>query len=446
MNYLFARSQIWLVLFGVLFSCGGWVYMQRVLIAHQVSDAAAHGRPRGNLSDLYPRWIGARELLLHGRNPYREEVTREIQAGYYGRPIDPSRPNDPHDKVGFAYPVYIAFFLAPTVGLPFPIVQKSFFWLLLVLTGASTILWFRVLRWSLPPWTQVSLLALMLSSIAVIQGLLLQQISLLVAGMMTAAIALIIVDQQVAAGILLAVATIKPQLVLLLLTWLLIWTLGDWRHRYRWVVSYALSMTILCGLGEWYLPHWISLFWRAVRDYQNYTGAASVLDSLTGTPWSWIFEIAAFIALLAACWKERRNSADTGSFAFTVSMVLATTVLLVPISAQYNQVLLIPAMLLLIKERRTIWRTSLTNRILMVMATALIAWQWIASSALALLSYVLRPETLDRVWAAPIWTTLQTPVAVTALMLFHYYQTTFDTPAASTRRRMLGNQRPAQEP
>src|ERR1700676_742421 len=154
----------------------------------------------------------------------------------------------------------------------------------------------------------------MLSSIAVIQGLLLQQISLLVAGMMTAAIALIIVDQQVAAGILLAVATIKPQLVLLLLTWLLIWTLGDWRHRYRWVVSYALSMTMLCGLAEWYLPHWISLFWRAVRDYQNYTGAASVLDNLTGTPWSWIFEIAAFIALLAACWKERRNSADTGSF------------------------------------------------------------------------------------------------------------------------------------
>jgi hypothetical protein len=263
---------------------------------------------------------------------------------------------------------------------------------------------------------------------------------------MTVAMALIISDQQVAAGILLAVATIKPQLVLLLLIWLLIWTVGDWRHRYRWVLSFALSMTILCGVGEWYLPHWISLFWGAVRDYQNYTGAASVSDSLIGTPGSWIFEIAAFISLLVACWKERRNSADTGSFAFIVSMVFATTVLLLPISAQYNQVLLIPAMLLLIKERRTIWRISFTSRILMVMTTALIAWQWIASSALALLSYVLRPETLDRVWAAPIWTTLQTPVAVTALMLFHYYQTTFDTPAASTRRRMLGNQPPPQGP
>jgi hypothetical protein len=286
----------------------------------------------------------------------------------------------------------------------------------------------------------------MLSSIAVIQGLLLQQISLLVAGVMAVAIALIISDQQVAAGILLAVATIKPQLVLLLVIWFLIWTLGDWRHRYRWVVSYVLSMTFLCGLGEWYLPHWISLFWHAVRDYQNYTGAASVLDSLTGTPWSWIFEIAAFIALMSACWKGRRNSADTGSFAFTVSMVLATTVLLLPISAQYNQVLLIPAILSLIKERRMIWRASFTNRILMVMTTVLIAWQWIASSALAVLSYVLRPETLDRVWAAPIWTTLQTPVAVSALMLLHCYQTTFDTPAASSRRRMLGNQPPAQEP
>jgi hypothetical protein len=211
-------------------------------------------------------------------------------------------------------------------------------------------------------------------------------------------------------------------------------------------VSYVLSMTFLCALGEWYLPHWISLFWQAVRDYQNYTGATSVLESLTGTPQSWIFEIAAFIALMAACWKGRRNSADTGSFAFTVSMLLATTVLLLPISAQYNQVLLIPAMLLLIKERRMIWRASFTSRILMVMTTALIAWQWVASSALAVLSYVLRPETLDRVWAAPIWTTLQTPVAISGLMLFHCYHSRFDTLAASTRRRMLGNQPPPQEP
>ena len=60
-----------------------------------------------DLSDLYPRWLGARELLLHHRDPYSPEVTREIQIGYYGRPLDPSRPQDPRDQQGFAYPAYV---------------------------------------------------------------------------------------------------------------------------------------------------------------------------------------------------------------------------------------------------------------------------------------------------------------------------------------------------
>ena len=59
-----------------------WFYVKGVLIPHQVVDAATLQRPRGNLSDLYPRWLGARELLLRHRDPYSAEVTREIQSGY----------------------------------------------------------------------------------------------------------------------------------------------------------------------------------------------------------------------------------------------------------------------------------------------------------------------------------------------------------------------------
>src|SRR5512142_3099214 len=116
---------LWLAL-AILCAAGTWMYVTRVLIPYQVADAAAHGRPRGNLSDLYPRWLGARELLLHGRDPYSAEVTREIQAGYYGRPLDPGRPGDPKDQQRFAYPVYVAFPLAPTVLLPFAWVQQGF--------------------------------------------------------------------------------------------------------------------------------------------------------------------------------------------------------------------------------------------------------------------------------------------------------------------------------
>ena len=69
-----------------------WLWVQHVAIPHQQAEAAVSGSPRGNLSDLYPRWLGARELLLHGRDPYSADMAREIQTGYYGRPIDPARP------------------------------------------------------------------------------------------------------------------------------------------------------------------------------------------------------------------------------------------------------------------------------------------------------------------------------------------------------------------
>src|SRR5271168_2458452 len=130
------HKPFWTVLVAALCAAGMWTYANRVMVAHQVRDAAAHDRPRGNLSDLYPRWVGAKELLLHGRDPYSTDVSREIQAGYYGRPLDPSRPGDPKDEQGFAYPVYVVFLLAPTIGLPFVIVQKVFFWILLILTAA----------------------------------------------------------------------------------------------------------------------------------------------------------------------------------------------------------------------------------------------------------------------------------------------------------------------
>lgn len=429
MRRAISHKSLCLVLVSVLCAAGMWTYADRVLISHQVSDEAAHGRPRGNLSDLYPRWIGARELLLHGRDPYSTEVAREIQAGYYGRPLDTARPNDPTDTQGFAYPVYVVFCLAPTIRLPFAIVQKSFFWILIFLTCASTVLWLRIVRWPVPSSIQASLLALILGNVAVMQGLKLQQISLLVAGLIAIAITLLAADYPVAAGILLAVASIKPQLVALLLCWLAIWTAADWRRRYRLAVSFLGAMVILMVASEWYLPHWIPRFWQAVHEYQRYTGAMSVMDKLIGTPWSWMLELPAFVATAIACWRARRDPANSDTFAFTLSLVLASTILLVPTYAPYNQVLLIPASFLLIKERRTIWWRSFVNRFLFTITACLILWPTISSTVLAVLSFVLPEQTVERAWAIPLWTLTQIPVGVAALMLVHYYQRTFTTMA-----------------
>ncbi len=160
-----------------------WFYVQHVMIPHQISEAALRGVPRGNLSDLYPRWLGTRELLLHGRDPYSSELTREIQAGYYGRALDPTRPNDPRDQQGFAYPVYVVFLLAPTITLPFVTVQTGFRWLLIALTALSVPIWLLVLRRRPAVWTVASIVALVIGSFQCMQGVKLQQLSLLVSAL-----------------------------------------------------------------------------------------------------------------------------------------------------------------------------------------------------------------------------------------------------------------------
>src|SRR5450631_1222389 len=170
----------------ILASASTWFYVNRILRAQQIADAAVHNRPRGNLSDLYPRWLGARELLRHGRNPYSPEITREIQQGYYGRPLDPSRPDDPKDQQGFAYPVYVVFLLAPTVDLPFETVQTAFRWLLIALAAVSVCLWLRALRWKLSFEWFLVLALFMVGWLPMVQGIKLQQLSLLVAGLLAA--------------------------------------------------------------------------------------------------------------------------------------------------------------------------------------------------------------------------------------------------------------------
>jgi hypothetical protein len=412
----------------MLCAAGVWLYAQRVLISYQIADAAAHDRPRGNLSDLYPRWLGARELLLHARDPYSSAVTREIQAGYYGRPLDSTRPGDPKDQQGFAYPVYVVFLLAPTVRLPFAAVQRGFFWVLLGLTVATVPLWLRVLRWSLPPWAQLSVVVLTVGSLAAMQGLKLQQMTLFVVALVAIAMAFLASDCPITAGILLALATIKPQLVGFMLLWLAIWTLGDWRRRYRWAASFLISMAILIGASEFWLPHWISRFLQAVREYRSYTDAVAVLDTLLPAPWSMLAKLAAVVAAAHICWRNRKHAEQTGAFAATAIVVLAVTVIVIPSYALYNQVMLLPAVLMVTRERQVIWERSFAARGLLIVVAVLLFWPWLASAVLAGLSFVLPPAVVQKAWAVPGWTALAFPAGVAALMLALAYRRAFAAP------------------
>ena len=208
-----------------------------------------------------------------------------------------------------------------------------------------------------------------------------------------------------------------------------VWTLADWRRRYRLAASFLFTMAILCAASEWYLPHWIPRFLQALREYRSYTDAVSVLDKLVPAPWGMLLRILAAAATLHVGWKNRRLAEDTHAFAATASLVLAVTVIVIPSYALYNQVMLLPAVLLLVRERQSIWDRSFAARGLLILVAVLLFWPWLASAVLAGLSFLLPPEVVQRAWAVPGWTALSLPAGVAALMLAHGYQRAF---AAST--------------
>jgi len=395
-----------------------WFWVQDIAIAHQQAESQAKGIPRGNLSDLYPRWLGARELLLHGRDPYAADITREIQTGYYGRPIDPTLPNDPKDQQGFAYPVYVAFLLAPTAGLPFSMVQRGFFFLLVALTAYSVLLWFRAVGWRVSKSTILLGVVLTLGCFPAIQGVKLQQLTLLVAGLLAASISALAGGHLVVAGILLGMASIKPQLVALPIACLGIWSLGQWQERQKFVWSFAAVMLLMMGGGEILLPGWIGKFRTASAEYLRYTGGGrSVLDVELTPVWGRLVSAVLVCVLLYFAWNLRRVPARSADFAWLVALTMATTLAVIPMFAPYNQVLLLPVLMVLVRHIKPLWDSGRLCRFFVVFTALSILWPWLATMGLAAASLFLPKPMVQGAWALPLYTNFAIPTLTLGLVL-----------------------------
>ncbi len=396
----------------LLFAASMWFYVVRVLVPYQRADAAAHQRPRGNLSDLYPRWLGARELLLHHLNPYSPEVTREIQVGYYGRELDPHREGDPKDQQAFAYPAYVAFLLAPTLRLPFEAVMTGFKWVLILLTGASVFLWLSAIDWHPGVAIKWMLVILSLGSFPAIQGFKLQQLSLVVAALIAGWAALLVSKHFFAAGVLLSISTIKPQLVLPLMLCLLLWTVSDWSHRQRFFWGFVLGMAALVGGAEIVLPEWIGNFLAATRDYRRYTGGRSLLDTLLSPSVGRVASVAALLLLLAAAWRLRRAEVGSREFSLLLATALAVTLIVIPMFAPYNQLLLLPAVLLLSRYWPELWNKGALSKVACVLTVAIVGWPWLAAVGLTLANLALPAASVQHGWAIPLYTSLGIPLVI----------------------------------
>ncbi len=406
------------LLLTLFFGLSMWIWVQKIAVPHQQAESEALDKPRGNLSDLYPRWLGARELLVHHRDPYAADITREVQIGYYGRPLDPARPNDPKDQQAFAYPVYVVFLLAPTVGLPFLTVQKVFFWFFIAITGASVLLWMDALAWRVSLITKLVWILLALSCFPAIQGIKLRQLSLLVAALLAAFAALLARRYFAWAGAVLAFATIKPQLAALPVLWLCIWVTGNWRVRQRALWSFAITMAALVIAGEVLLPGWLGEFRSALSAYYQYTGGGNSIFDVALSPLlgrAATFLLTVFFLVLT--WKARNSPEGSSDFQWFLALSLAVTLAVIPMFAPYNQLLLLPALMIITRSLGHIWKRSRLSRFFVVLTAVAIFEQWVSAAMLVAALLFLPGSTVQKAWGLPFYPSLAIPLTVLALLL-----------------------------
>jgi len=303
-----SRQRRRLILFLVLVFTGNmWFYLtdigprERKLHpnANEIHDT--HG-------DLFAPWYGARELLVNHRDPYSPEVTREIQSEYYGKALTGAL-NEPKDQQRFAYPAHLVFLFVPFAHLPFHTVRIIFYWLLPAITLATIPAWLRFVGVRSSVFLFTVIAAFTYTSVAVFRGLNLQQLTLFIAGLLAACAVSLINGRYVLAGILLALASMKPQMSILLSVWLMLWVISNWKERKRFFWSFLTTLVILFLGAESILPGWFTKFLNGAIAYRQYAAGGNLSEFyLPGFP-SVILAGLVFTMMAATFTKARKLAA-----------------------------------------------------------------------------------------------------------------------------------------
>jgi hypothetical protein len=381
------KGRTWLVLSVV--ACGiSWMYATKILLPWDGAVGRRQGDLKAQMGDLYPRWVGTRELLLFGRNPYGPEVSREIQRAYYGHAVAEDNLTSGRrilDEWRFAYPIYVVFLMAPTMWVDFAAVQHWAPVGVALFAALCVPFCLRMLDWRPGPAVAAAITLFTVASPPVVQAIEHQQLSVVAGLFLFAGAWCVRRNYLLVAGFLLAWSTIKPQMTLFPLTFFLVWVAGDLRKRWRLLAAFLGSVGLLAGAGEIILPGWIGYFLEGAAAYQKYFPTTSVLRVLMGDTLGEISSGLICVGLLVLAWNNRRETADSPGFVNLFAAFLMGTSVALPLLTPFNQVLLILPALLLIS------RWEVLPKVSRLIFTVCMGWPWITSLVLLIVSPPIDP-------------------------------------------------------
>jgi len=134
--------------------------------------------------------------------------------------------------------------------------------------------------------------------------------------------------------------------------------------------------------------------------------------------WGRAAAAAALLMLAIVCWRHRRAASGSASFVQILGLILTTTVMVAPKAAPYNQVLLLPGVLIILQHWQVFAGKGILLRAAAWSCALLVLWPWLAALALALASLFLPAPSVREAWALPIYCSFVTSIAIFLMMAY----------------------------
>ena len=274
--------------------------------------------PGGN--DFLVHWMGTKNLINNGVSPYSDETALLVQNAVYGRPARAGE-----QEFRMAYPLYsIIVFLPFALSKDFIISRAAWMTLLEVSLVLMAFLSLLLVRWK--PGLGILALFYLFSMIwyHATRPLVNGNAVILVALLLVSSLLAIRYKADELAGVLLAFSTIKPQIVILVLVYILIWAIGKW--RWKLISWFFVSLVVLSASAALLVPDWILQNIREVLRYPEFNPLGSP-GAAIGVWVPWLgkrigYAISALVGItLFVEWIIHRK-ADFKAFLWTVCLTL----------------------------------------------------------------------------------------------------------------------------
>ena len=324
--------------------------------------------PRGQAFDFYWLWQGGR-AVLSGQDPYGADTTRAIQLGVLGDLL----PADQYQPV-FPYPAYSALVLIPFLAMPFRLSVSLWLGVQLPLLLVTLLLGLDLLNWQ--PSTRLLSILAVLGAFGFrypIIVLTLGQVTILVLTLVVSAAWMLRHRRPRLAGVLLALAFIRPDVALLglVLIGLCTWRLPEIR---RFLITFVVAIVILVLAPMLLIGFWPKAWSGAITTYASNPYSAWPMAVLPA-PLSRVLAVLLLVSGLYLLIRLARASSSKES-ALCASGVVLIALLVMKQTGSYNLTYALTSAVILTRlAPRPIERTAVILSLLSPWAYMALGWR-----------------------------------------------------------------------